>query len=77
MSYNPQDSGAFLGAKWQVAYLARELRHNKQVAFSCTQDEADMYFKELSSFYNSQPIMKSKQYKPGTKEVFIEIANAF
>lgn len=72
-----KDDERFNGANWQVAYLARELRQKKAIAFSCLEDEADLYIKQLSSFSSSYPIMKTKTYKPETREVFLEITNAF
>ena len=57
---------------WQIAYAARELRHNKTVTLSCLKSEAGLVFEQLSSFSNTSPRMKTIN-KPNSKEVFLEI----
>ena len=64
-------------ANWQIAYLARELRHKKNIAFSCASEEAEFIINQLSFFCNSAPIMKNKTKKPGSNLVYLEVANAF
>ena len=62
---------------WQIAYLARELRHKKNIAFSCASHEADFIISQLSSFSNSAPIMKNKTNKPDSNLVYLEVKYAF
>lgn len=75
MSTQTKNNNQFKLANWQAAYLARELRHKKSVAFSCLDTEADMFLEQLSFFSNSKPIMKTKEYKADSNEVFLEITS--
>lgn len=61
---------------WQIAYAARELRHNKSVTLSCLSAEKDIVFEQLSSFSNSKPIMMKSVNKPNSSEVFLQIAES-
>lgn len=58
---------------WQIAYAARELRHNKTVTLSCLTTEKDTVLQQLGSFSNSSPITTKSMSKPNSKEVFLEI----
>ena len=58
---------------WQMAYAARELRHNKSVTLSCLKGEAGIVLQQLGSFSNSNPINTKTVNKPNSKEVFLEI----
>ena len=59
---------------WQIAYAARELRHNKTVTLSCLQSEAGLVFEQINSFSNKSSITAKTVCKPNSKEVFLEIA---
>lgn len=58
---------------WQIAYTARELRHNKTVTISCLKSEAGLVLEQLSSFSNLSSIKSKTTYKPNSKEVYLEI----
>ncbi|MBI3591332.1 MAG: hypothetical protein HY094_08170 [Candidatus Melainabacteria bacterium] len=58
---------------WQIAYAARELRHNKTVTLSCLKSEAGLVLEQLSSFSNASPIKTKTVNKPNSKEVYLEI----
>lgn len=58
---------------WQIAYAARELRHNKTVTLSCLKSETDLVFNQLSNFSNSSPIKMITASKPNSKEVLLEV----
>lgn len=60
---------------WQMAYVARELRHNKTVTLSCLKTEADDLLKQLGSFSNTGPIKTKVVNKPNSKEILLEIAD--
>ncbi len=62
---------------WQVAYAARELRHNKSVTLSCLTTEKDSFLEQINSFTHSSPISLKSVSKPNSKEVFLEIAECF
>ncbi|OGI18822.1 MAG: hypothetical protein A3B68_06210 [Candidatus Melainabacteria bacterium RIFCSPHIGHO2_02_FULL_34_12] len=62
---------------WQIAYAARELRHNKSVTLSCQDCEKDSVFEQLSSFSNSSHIVMKTVNKPNSSEVFVEFIETF
>ena len=61
---------------WQIAYAARELRHNKTVTISCLKSEAGMVIEQLSQFSSPNPISMKTVNKPHSREVYLEIAEA-
>lgn len=60
-------------APWRVAYLARELRHKKEVTLSCLKSEKDFLIHELCSFSNSSPLDTKMVNKPNSREIYLEI----
>ena len=72
MSKNNQQPSPHL-LNWQIAYVARELRHNKTVTLSCLKNETDIVLKQLSSFSNSSPIKMKTVKKPNSQEVLVEV----
>lgn len=58
---------------WQVAYAARELRHNKTVTLSCLKSETGNLLEQLSLFSNSNPRSLKSVQKPNSREVLLEI----
>lgn len=58
---------------WQIAYAARELRHNKTVTLSCLKGETGLILEQLSSYSNTSPIKMKTVNKPNSKEVLLEI----
>ena len=58
---------------WQIAYAARELRHNKTVTLSCLKSETDLVLRQLSSFSYSSPIKMNTAQKQNSNEVLLEI----
>lgn len=61
---------------WQIAYAARELRHNKSVTLSCLDCEKDFVYEQLNSFSNSSPIVMKTVNKANPGEVFVEFIEA-
>lgn len=59
---------------WQIAYAARELRHNKTVTLSCLKTDTDLVFNKISNFSNTSPIKMITTNKPNSKEVLLEIS---
>ena len=62
---------------WRIAYAARELRHNNSVTLSCLSQEKEMVLQELSLFSNSSPQVRNTIIKPDSKEIFLEIIEAY
>ena len=62
-----------LMAPWRVAYLARELRHKKEVTLSCLKSEKDILIQQLTSFSNSGPLDTKSANKPNSREIYLEI----
>ncbi len=58
---------------WQLAYAARELRHNKSVTLSCLTTETGLVFEQLSSFSTLSPIQMKTVKKPNSQEVLMEV----
>lgn len=58
---------------WQIAYAARDLRHNKTVTLSCLKSETGLVFEQLNSFSTQNPIKMKTTKKPNSQEVFLEI----
>ena len=58
---------------WQLAYAARELRHNKSVTLNCSSSETDHIIKQISSFSNYGRIKTKAYKKPDSGEVLLEI----
>jgi len=71
--YSKQDMPHLVN--WQMAYAARELRHNKTVTISCLSGEEGTILEQLNSFSNSGPIIMKSFKKPKSKEVLLEIAD--
>ena len=59
---------------WQIAYAARDLRHNKSITLSCLKSEASTVLEQISSFSNTSQITATTISKPNSNEVFLEIA---
>lgn len=70
---NPQKELVSNALNWQIAYAARELRHNKTVTLSCLQGEAGQVVEQLNTFSYTQPIKMKTLNKPNSKEVLLEI----
>ena len=67
-----------LSITWQIAYVARELRHKHKITITCLKSETTSILEQLSSFCNSKPIMTNSTVKPNSNnEVFLEIVNAY
>lgn len=58
---------------WQIAYAARELRHNKTVTISCLKGETNLVLEQLNSFSSLNPIRAKTTEKPNSKEVYLEV----
>ena len=58
---------------WEIAYAARELRHNKTLTLSCLKDNTQELLKQLGSFSHSSPIMTKTSNKPNSNEVLLQI----
>ena len=61
--------------KWQIAYVAKKLRQEKTVTLTCLQSETPLIIEMLSTFSNSNPILRQSVSKPNSQEVFLEIVN--
>ena len=61
--------------KWQIAYVAKKLRQEKKVTLTCLQSETPLIIELLSSFCNSNPVLRQTVCKPNSQEVFLEIVN--
>ncbi|MBI2995455.1 MAG: hypothetical protein HYY52_01930 [Candidatus Melainabacteria bacterium] len=60
---------------WEIAYIARELRHKKKVTLSCLESETPIVLEQLGSFSSSNPITSKTINIPNSREVFLEIIN--
>ena len=60
---------------WEMAYIARELRHKKKVTLSCLESETPIVLKQLNFFSSSGSITAKTFNIPSSKEVFMEISN--
>ena len=58
---------------WEIAYTARELRHNKTVTVSCLHSEVDTMLEQLNSFSRASQIKAKTVNKVNPKEVYLEI----
>ena len=61
--------------KWQIAYVAKQLRQEKKVTITCLQSETPLIIEMLRAFSNSNPILRQSIGKPNSQEVFLEIVN--
>ena len=62
-------------AKWEIAYLAKKLRKERAITVSCLPNETGSVIEMLSSFSNSNPILKQTIFRQNSREVFLEIVN--
>lgn len=59
---------------WQIAYLARDLRHNKKITVNCSKHEASYIIEQLNSFSSPYPIISKTTYKPNSQEIYLEVS---
>lgn len=70
---NPKDNSHNL-LNWQVAYIARDLRHNKKITLSCLKGEAESIIEQLNYFSSANPIITKTISKPDSREIYLEVS---
>lgn len=73
MSNYQKDSSPTLH-NWQIAYLARDLRHNKKIIVNCLKQEAFYILEQLNSFSSPYPIISKTIDKPNSQEIYLEVS---
>ena len=73
MTNQYQKDQIYQDVSWEMAYVARELRHKKKVTLSCLEAEKPAVLEQLSSFSNSNPITMNTVAIPNSKEIYLEI----